>query len=68
MKRLIYIVAALILVAVFGMSFVVGTTQVEAAKCSGCFYDCDLTTGQQLYCCYTHGCKASCRWTGLYCA
>lgn len=66
MKKLIYVLVAVLLVAVFGISFVATTSQ--AAKCSGCFYDCNLTTGQQLFCCYTHGCKVNCRWTGLYCA
>ena len=68
MKRMVYILAAVILVAVFGMAFVAGSSQVEAAKCSGCFYHCDLTTGQWLFCCYTHGCKTNCSWGGLYCA
>jgi hypothetical protein len=68
MKKIVYVATALVFVAVFAMGFLVGNTPLEAAKCSGCFYTCDLTTGQQLFCCYTHGCKTSCRWTGLYCA
>lgn len=66
MKKLTLILLVAFFVAVFGISFLAGTTQ--AAKCSGCYYTCNLQTGQQFICCYTNGCKANCTWTGLYCA